>query len=95
MKIAAAEQIRVFKALSRENTVKILSSIIEHNTRSPSQLAVELDLQPTQVHRALGELVETGLVQRHAKNPTPLRSWVFYKPTPLGKQAMRLLTSER
>ena len=62
---------------------------------SPSQLAVKLGLNPAQVHRALDELIEAGLIQRQSGNQTPLKSWVFYRPTPAGKEAMDLLLSEK
>lgn len=91
----APDQIRIFKALSKENAAKILVSIAQNKARSPSQLAVEFKLQPIQVHRVLNELDEAGLIVRSAGNPTPLRSWVFYRPTLKGKEAAQLLVSEK
>ena len=84
----------VFKALSKENTTRVLTTLTEKTAMSPSQLAVELGLSPTQVHRALDELMDAGLVQRQSGNPTPLKSWVFYRPTPNGKKAYDMLMSE-
>lgn len=86
------QQLETLKVLSRENAAKVLLSIIEHNARSPTQLAVELNLQPVQVHRVLEELSQADLVRKNIENPTPLKSWVFYRPTPKGKEAIRLIT---
>lgn len=85
------DQIKVMRSLSKTNTAKILASLVQNNARSPSQLAVELNLQPTQVHRALNELYESKLITKQVKNKTPLASWVFYRPTAKGKQASRML----
>jgi len=87
--------LKVFRALSKENTQKVLSAIFENLAMSPPQLAVELVLTLIQVRRALVVLQEADLIQSFSANPTPLKSWVYYRPTPAGKAAMDLFMSER
>lgn len=95
METKKSANLTVFKALSKENTTNILMEIFENSAMSPSQLAVKLGLNPTQVHRALDELIEADLIQRQIGTQTPLKSWVFYRPTPAGKEAVDLLLSEK
>lgn len=85
------EQMKVLRSLSKENAAKVLLSIIEHNARSPSQLSAELELQPTQIHRVLDELSEAKLITKQEERQTPLRPWVFYRPTAKGKEAANLV----
>lgn len=87
--------LKVFWVLSKENTQKVLSAIFENLAMSPPQLAVGLGLSLIQVHRAIVVLQEADLIQSFSANPTPLKSWVYYRPTPAGKAAMDLFMSER
>jgi DNA-binding MarR family transcriptional regulator len=85
------ERLSIIRSLAKENAADILVSIIEHNARSPTQLSAELSLQPNQVHRVLDELKRENLITKEEESQTPLRPWVFYRPTAKGKEAARLL----
>lgn len=86
------DQIKIFNALSREHAAKILVSIVEHNARSPSQLAIEFKLQPVQVHRVLEELGNAGLITKQVEQTqAKIGPWAFYRPTAKGLEAARLM----
>lgn len=79
------------RSLQKKNAADILLSIIKHDARSPSQLSAELSLQPVQVQRVLEDLSKVNLIAKQVESKTPLRPWVFYRPTAKGKDAAQLL----
>ena len=73
--------------------ISVLLTVIRAGRIGLSDLAAAESVNPTQLSRAIAQLVESGLVERSADEGDRRAAWV--KPTPAGKRLAERIRRER
>jgi len=90
------EELAQLRAIAgKKNALEVLMLLREKKVVSPSEIALSLKLEASQVHRALKVLLVYGVVSKHEKAATPVQSWVFYSLSPIGRRVAQHMMNIR
>jgi DNA-binding MarR family transcriptional regulator len=73
--------------------ISVLLTVVREGRIGLSDLAAAESINPTQLSRAIAQLLEAGLVERSADQGDRRAAWV--KPTPAGKRLAERVRRER